>query len=144
LRDADHDGKPEVRTTFLADLNQPFGVLAIGNNFYEANTDEVLQYPYQPGQTKMTAPGKKILNLPAGGYNNHWTRNLLAGKDGKKIYVTVGSGSNAGEHGIENEIRANILEINPDGTGERVHGSGLRNPKEWVLRRHLYVVGFSK
>ena len=73
--------------------------------------------------------GKKILNLPAGGYNNHWTRNLLASPDGKKIYVSVGSGSNVGENGMEHEVRrANILEINPDGTGERVYASGLRNP----------------
>lgn len=130
LRDADHDGIPEVRTTFLTDLNQPFGMLILGNNFYVANTDGVLQFPYKAGQTKMTAQGKKILNLPAGGYNNHWTRNLLAGKDEKKIYVTVGSGSNVGEHGIENEIRrANILEINPDGSGEKIYASGLRNPQ---------------
>lgn len=130
LRDADHDGIPEVRTTFLTDLNQPFGMLILGNNFYVANTDGVLQFPYKAGQTKMTAQGKKILNLPAGGYNNHWTRNLLAGKDEKKIYITVGSGSNVGEHGTENEIRrANILEINPDGSGEKIYASGLRNPQ---------------
>ncbi|GAB3711224.1 sorbosone dehydrogenase family protein [Spirosoma flavus] len=129
LRDADKDGKPEVRETFLTGLNQPFGMLVLGNTFYAANTDGLMRYDYKPGQTKITAPGKKILELPAGGYNNHWTRNLLAGPDGKKIYVSVGSGSNVAEHGIENELRrANILEINPDGTGERVFASGLRNP----------------
>lgn len=130
LRDANHDGIPEVKTTFLEDLNQPFGMLILGNTFYVANTDGVMQFPYKAGQTKMTAQGKKILSLPAGGYNNHWTRNLLAGKDGKKIYVTVGSGSNVGEHGMENEARrANILEINPDGSGEKIYASGLRNPQ---------------
>lgn len=130
LRDANHDGVPELKTTFLADLNQPFGMLIMGNTFYVANTDGILQFPYTPGQTRITAKGKKILSLPAGGYNNHWTRNLLAGKDGKKIYVTVGSGSNAGEHGMENEVRrADILEINPDGSGEKVYASGLRNPQ---------------
>ncbi|HVF97975.1 MAG TPA: PQQ-dependent sugar dehydrogenase, partial [Flavisolibacter sp.] len=73
--------------------------------------------------------GKKILELPAGGYNNHWTRNIIANREGTKIYVSVGSGSNVAEHGIENEQRrAGILEINPDGSGERVYGSGLRNP----------------
>ncbi|QIP14052.1 sorbosone dehydrogenase family protein [Spirosoma aureum] len=129
LRDSNKDGKPEIRETFLAGLNQPFGMLVLGNRFYVANTDGLMQYPYQAGQTKMTAPGKKILSLPAGGYNNHWTRNLLASPDGKKIYVSVGSGSNVGEHGPENEIRrANILEINPDGSGERIYASGLRNP----------------
>jgi glucose/arabinose dehydrogenase len=69
------------------------------------------------------------LELPAGGYNNHWTRNLIAGKDGSKIYVSVGSGSNVAEHGLENEVRrANILEINPDGSGEKIYAGGLRNP----------------
>jgi glucose/arabinose dehydrogenase len=104
-------------------------MLVIGDKFYVADTDALLMYPYKEGQTKMTGQGKKILSLPAGGYNNHWTRNLLASPDNKKIYVSVGSGSNVGEHGMDNEIRrANILEINPDGTGERVFASGLRNP----------------
>ncbi|GAB3643834.1 PQQ-dependent sugar dehydrogenase [Spirosoma arcticum] len=129
LRDTDKDGKPELRETFLTELNQPFGMLVLGNSFYAANTDGLLQFPYQPGQTKMTTAGKKILDLPAGGYNNHWTRNLLASSDGKKIYISVGSGSNVGENGMGNEVRrANILEINPDGTGERIFASGLRNP----------------
>jgi len=123
------NGQPAERDTFLKDLNQPFGMLLLGNKFYVANTDGVLMFPYQKGQTKITAKGKKILSLPAGGYNNHWTRNLIANADGSKIYVTVGSGSNVAEHGIENEDhRANILEINPDGTGERIYASGLRNP----------------
>jgi len=129
FRDTNKDGKPDVKETFLAGLNQPFGTLILGNSFYVANTDGLWQYPYEAGQTKMTAAGKKILSLPAGGYNNHWTRNLLASPDGKKIYISVGSGSNVGENGIENEVRrANILEINPDGTGERIYASGLRNP----------------
>ncbi len=129
LRDADHDGRPEVRTTFLANLNQPFGMLRLGNYFYVANTDGVLRFPYQPGATKITGDGQRILGLPAGGYNNHWTRNLLASPDGAKIYVTVGSGSNVQEHGAENEVRrANILQINPDGSSEKVYASGLRNP----------------
>ena len=129
VRDADHDGRPELRTTFLANLNQPFGMLVLGNTFYVANTDGLLRFPYQAGQTKITGPGQKILTLPKGGYNNHWTRNLLANADGSKIYVTVGSGSNVMEHGPANEVRrANILEINPDGTGERIYASGLRNP----------------
>jgi glucose/arabinose dehydrogenase len=129
FRDTNNDGKPDMREVFLTGLNQPFGMLVIGDKFYVADTDALLMYPYKEGQTKMTATGKKILSLPAGGYNNHWTRNLLASPDNKKIYVSVGSGSNVGENGIENEIRrANILEINPDGTGERIYASGLRNP----------------
>lgn len=129
FRDTNKDGKPDLKETFLAGLNQPFGMLVLGNYFYAANTDGLMRYDYKPGQTKITAPGKKILDLPAGGYNNHWTRNLLASPDGKKIFVSVGSGSNVAEHGIDNEKRrANILEINPDGTGERIYASGLRNP----------------
>ena len=128
-RDADKDGKAETITTFLSGLNQPYGMTIIGNHFYVANTDGILQYPYKPGDTKITANGKKILSLPAGGYNNHWTRNLITNADKSKIYVTVGSGSNVGENGMENEVRrANILEINPDGTGEKIYASGLRNP----------------
>jgi glucose/arabinose dehydrogenase len=129
FRDADKDGKPEVRSTFLANLDQPFGMLVIGNNFYVANTNGVMRFPYQTGATKITGSGQRILELPEGGYNNHWTRNLLANADGSKIYVTVGSGSNVQEHGAENEVRrANILQINPDGTGEKIYASGLRNP----------------
>jgi glucose/arabinose dehydrogenase len=129
LRDTNQDGKPDVRETFLAGLNQPLGMLVLGNYFYVANTDGVLRYAYKPGQTKITGPGEKILDLPASGYNNHWTRNLLASPDGAKIYVSVGSGSNVGENGMENEQRrANILEINPDGSGEKVYAAGLRNP----------------
>jgi glucose/arabinose dehydrogenase len=130
LRDTDKDGKPDLRTTFLTQgLSQPFGMVLIGNNFYVANTDGVLRYSYQPGATKITGAGQRILALPKGGYNNHWTRNLLANADGSKIYVTVGSGSNVQEHGAKEEVRrANILEINPDGSGERIYASGLRNP----------------
>ncbi|WP_316803983.1 sorbosone dehydrogenase family protein [Pedobacter nototheniae] len=128
-RDANKDGVPETTTTFLSGLNQPYGMAFIGNSFYVANTDGVWQYPYTTGETKISGTGKKILSLPAGGYNNHWTRNLITNADQTKIYVTVGSGSNVAEHGLENEVRrANILEINPDGSGEKIYASGLRNP----------------
>ena len=129
LRDANHDGIPEVKEVFLAGLNRPFGMLILNGKFYVANTDGIWVYPYTEGETVMKAQGTKILDLPGSGYNNHWTRNLLASRDGKKIYVTVGSSSNVAEHGIEYEKRrANILEINPDGSDERVFASGLRNP----------------
>jgi len=128
-RDADKDGKAETVTTFLGGLNQPYGMLIIGDKFYVANTDGLLQYPYKAGDTKITGNGKRILELPAGGYNNHWTRNLITNADKSKIYITVGSGSNVGENGMEHEVRrANILEVNPDGTGEKIYASGLRNP----------------
>lgn len=129
LRDTNRDGVPEIRETFLENLNQPFGLLLLKNNFYVAVTDGVWKYPYKEGETSITAPGTKILELPAGGYNNHWTRNLITNKKGNKIYISVGSASNVGEHGMEEETRrANILEINPDGSGERIYASGLRNP----------------
>ena len=122
-------GNPAVKTIFLEDLNQPFGMLVLDNHFYVANTDGLMRFPYQAGQTKMTAKGEKILDLPAGGSNNHWTRNLLASPDGSKIYVSVGSASNVAEHGMDEEKRrANILAINPDGSGEEIYASGLRNP----------------
>ena len=128
FRDKDKDGHYETRETFLKNLNRPFGILVLDNHFYVANTNGLYRYPYQ-NELKLTAKGQKILDLPAGGYNNHWTRNLLAAKDGSKIYVTVGSGSNVGENGMQHEMRrACILEINPDGSGEKLYASGLRNP----------------
>lgn len=129
LRDANKDGIPEVKEVFLSSIHQVFGMLLIDSVFYAAGTDGIWTFPYKTGDIKLSAAGKKIMELPAGGYNNHWTRNLLANKSNSKIYVTVGSGSNVGEHGMDNEVRrANILEINPDGSGERVYASGLRNP----------------
>ena len=129
FRGTKSDGTHDVQKVFLKGLNKPFGMLRLNNWFYVANTDGVYRYPYTEGQLEITGKGEKILNLPAGGYNNHWTRNLLANADGSKIYVSVGSGSNNGEHGMESETRrADILEINPDGTGEKIFASGLRNP----------------
>jgi glucose/arabinose dehydrogenase len=129
FRDTNGDGKPDLHETFLEGLNRPMGMLILGDQFYVGNTDGVYVFPYKAGQTSIKEAGKKILELPSLGYNNHWTRNLLASRDGKKIYVSVGSGSNVAEHGIDHEKnRANILEINPDGTGMRVYASGLRNP----------------
>src|SRR5690606_21919476 len=129
FRDANGDGKPEVQTPYLSDLNQPFGILILNDHFYVANTDGLWQYPYSEDQTKITAKGTKITELPAGGYNNHWTRNIIANEDGSKIYIAVGSASNNAEHGFDEEKdRANIIEINPDGSGRRIYASGLRNP----------------
>ncbi len=128
-RDKDNDGKYETGSVYLEDLNQPYGVLVLNNYFYVANTDGLYRYPYNDKATKLEGKGEKIVELPAGGYNNHWTRNLIANADGSKIYISVGSGSNNAEHGMENEIRrADILEVNPDGKEEMVYASGLRNP----------------
>jgi glucose/arabinose dehydrogenase len=129
LRDKDKDGKFETREVFISGLNKPFGMLVLKDFFYIANTDGLYRYPYKNNPLKLETKGEKILELPAGGYNNHWTRNLLASLDGSKIYVSVGSGSNVGENGMDKEVRrAAILEINPDGTGEKIFASGLRNP----------------
>lgn len=129
LRDKDKDGKFETREVFISGLNKPFGMLVLKDFFYIANTDGLYRYPYKNNPLKLKTKGEKILELPAGGYNNHWTRNLLASPDGSKIYVSVGSGSNNAEHGVDKEVRrAGILEINPDGTGEKIYASGLRNP----------------
>jgi glucose/arabinose dehydrogenase len=130
LRDADGDGRAEVRQTFLEGLNQPFGMLALGNWFYAANTDALVRFPYDSAAARVTGRGRKILDLPAGGYNNHWTRNLIASRDGSKLYVTVGSATNVDDERIDrrDERRAAILEVNPDGSAMRVFASGLRNP----------------
>ena len=130
LRDADQDGKVDEQFLFAEDLKQPYGMAIIGDHFYVANTDSLMRYPYEKGATKLkTDEGEKLFDLPVGGYNNHWTRNLLASKDGKKLYVTIGSASNVGEFGMDFEKdRALIFEVNPDGSEKRVYGSGLRNP----------------
>lgn len=130
LRDKNNDGKFEVRETFLEDLHQPFGMLIIGNFFYVANTDGLYKYPYKKDQTSLKdVEGKKIVELPAGGYNNHWTRNIIANQAQDKIYISVGSSSNVGENGMDEENRrANILVVDLDGSNERIFASGLRNP----------------
>ncbi len=129
LRDTDGDAKPDLRRVYLDGLNQPFGMLVLGDHFYVANTDGLWRYPYDPGASSIVAAGEKVVDLPAGGYNNHWTRNVIANAEGTKLYVSVGSGSNVGENGMEHEVRrAAILEVDPDGKGERLFASGLRNP----------------
>ena len=129
FRDSNKDGVFETRHVFAENLNQPLGMLILNNHFYVANTDGLLQFNYKTGDIKLNGAGKKIVTLPAGGYNNHWTRNIIANKKGDKIYISVGSGSNVGENGMDKEVRrANILEINPDGSGEKIYASGLRNP----------------
>lgn len=130
LRDGDKDGVPELRTVLLEGLNQPFGMAELGGYLYVGNTDAVVRFPYKPGQERIDpAEADTVATLPAGGYNNHWTRNLKVSADGSKLLVTVGSASNVAENGIgEEHRRANILEMNPDGSGERVLAGGLRNP----------------
>ncbi len=129
LRDADGDGAAETREAFLEGFNSPFGMTLIGNEFYVATTDAVLRFPYSAGATRISDPGTRIADLPAGTINHHWTKNLIGSRDGTKLYVTVGSNSNVGENGMaQEENRAAILEIDLQSGSRRIFASGLRNP----------------
>ena len=129
LRDADGDGVAEFRSVFLSNLNSPFGMVLIGEDFYVANTDAIVKFPYREGDTSISAPGVKLADLPAGTLNHHWTKDLTAGPDGSKLYATVGSSSNIGENGMEAEMnRAAVLEVDRANGKWRVFASGLRNP----------------
>lgn len=129
LRDSGGDGIADMRTVFLQGLNSPFGMALVENDFYVANTDALIRYPYRQGETQITAPGIKVADLPAGPINHHWTKNVIASRDGSHLYVTVGSNSNAGEKGLENEIdRAAVLEVERETGRVRIFASGLRNP----------------
>ncbi len=130
FRDTNGDGMPDIRQVFLDGLNRPLGMLVLGNYFYVANTDGVFRFPYKEGQTSLKGrKGEKIVDLPAGGYNNHWTRNIITNKEKNKLFISVGSASNVAEHGIaEEKRRANILVVDLDGKHEAVYASGLRNP----------------
>jgi len=129
LRDADRDGVAEQRFVLIDGLNQPFGMQYANGRLYVANTDGVVSVPFSPGQTRVTATPQPLVSLPAGGYNNHWTRNLLLSPDARTLYVSVGSASNVGEHGMDEEKRrAAILAIDLRTGRERLYASGLRNP----------------
>jgi len=129
LRDTNADGIADFRSSLLTGLNSPFGMALVGDQLYVANTDSVLRFPYHAGDTAITAPGIKVVDLPAGTINHHWTRNIIASRDGSRLYVTVGSNSNVGENGMENETnRAAILEVDPATGHWRLFATGLRNP----------------
>ncbi len=129
LRDANGDGIAETRTVFLQGLYSPFGMTLVGDALYVANSDALLRFPYHSGESQITAPGVKVIDLPAGPINHHWTKNVIASPDGSRLYVTVGSNSNVGENGMENEVkRAAVLEVDPATGHSRVFASGLRNP----------------
>jgi glucose/arabinose dehydrogenase len=129
LRDKDGDGVAEVHTVFLENLNAPFGMTLVNDTLYVANTDGVVSFPYTEGQTRIEAPPVKIADLPAGPRNHHWTKNVIAAPDGRFLYATVGSNSNAAENGIAEETgRAAIWEIDTATRRARVYATGLRNP----------------
>ncbi|WP_460093958.1 PQQ-dependent sugar dehydrogenase [Pseudomonas sp. S2_B03] len=129
LRDADHDGVAETRTVFLQNLNSPFGMTLVGNDLYVADTDRLLRFNYEPGATEIKTQPIKVVDLPGGTLNHHWTKNVIASKDGNKLYVTVGSNSNVGENGLDQEEgRAAIWKVDRATGNHRIFASGIRNP----------------
>lgn len=129
LRDSDGDGIAETRTVFIDKLHSPFGMVLVGDDLYVADTDAVMRYKYETGATQITTPGEKFIDLPAGPINHHWTKNIIASQDGKRLYVTVGSNSNAAENGIDAESgRAAIMEVDIESKQTRLLATGLRNP----------------
>lgn len=128
LRDADGDGTAETKTAFLENLTSPFGMALVGDTLYVANADAVVAFPYQTGQTRIDAAPRRVAPLPAG-RNHHWTKSLVASADGTRLYVGVGSNSNIGENGLDEEAgRAAIHEIDIATGADCVFASGLRNP----------------
>ena len=135
LRDANGDGVAEVRAVLLSGLNSPFGMALVGDRLFVANADAVLAFPYKTGDTTITAPGTKLVDLPGGPINHHWTKNLLASADGRTLFVSVGSNSNVAENGLAAEQgRAAIWAVDIASGAHRVFASGLRNPvgMAWV------------
>ena len=138
LRDTDGDGVAEMRTVLISGLNSPFGMAQVGEWLYVANTDAVLRFHYREGVTQITTPGEKVADLPGGTLNHHWTKSLVGSRDGKRLYASVGSNSNVGENGIEQEAgRAAIVEIDLATGRSRIFASGLRNPNglSWEPQR---------
>jgi glucose/arabinose dehydrogenase len=128
LRGFRPDGTADTKTTFMQGLTSPFGMTLVGNDLYVANADALWKFPYKTGETSITAKGTKVLDLPAG-INHHWTKNVVASPDGKKLYITVGSNSNVAENGMEIEKgRAAIWEYDIASGKSRIYASGLRNP----------------
>jgi len=129
LRDADGDGVAETRSVFLENLASPIGIALVGNTLFVANTDSIVRFPYTTGATRITAPAQHVVELPAGPINHHWTKNIIASSDGRKLYATVGSNSNVAENGMAaEEGRAAIWEIDAATGDHRVFASGIRNP----------------
>ncbi len=129
LRDADGDGAAETRSVFIDGLMSPFGMALVGSTLYVANADAIVRFPYETGQTRITAAPVTVAPLPGGPINHHWTKALLASADGRRLYVGVGSNSNVAERGMAVEAnRAAILEVDPATGTSRIYASGLRNP----------------
>ena len=128
LRDRDGDGVAEERHVFLKGLTSPFGMAMVGTDLYVANADALVRVPYVEGQNEITATPEKVVDLPAG-INHHWTKNVVASRDGQKLFITVGSNSNVGENGLDKETgRAAIWEYTISTKQMRAYATGLRNP----------------
>src|SRR5690349_1475831 len=144
LRDANGDGVAEVRTPLIENLHSPFGMALIGTDLYVANTDAIVKFPYTAGTTKIAAAGAKLTDLPGGTRNHHWTKNIIADKNGDKLYATVGSNSNVAENGMEvEEGRAAIWEVDVRTGAKKLFATGIRNPNgmAWEPRTgELYTV----
>ncbi len=137
LRDSDGDGVADFRSILLEGLKSPFGMVLLGHDLYIANTDAIVKFEYRSGDTRITGPGIKVLELPAGAINHHWTKNLIASPDGKRLFVSVGSNSNVGERGLAAEVgRAAIWEYVIETGESRVFASGLRNPNGMAWEPH--------
>jgi glucose/arabinose dehydrogenase len=129
FRDSNGDGKPDAKTVLVDHLNAPFGIVALNGYLYVADTDAILRFPFTPGQTAITGPAQKVVDLPAGPIDHHWTKDITVSPDGSKLYVGVGSNSNAMERGETAERgRAEIWEVDPNTGAHRTFASGLRNP----------------
>jgi glucose/arabinose dehydrogenase len=140
LRGVKADGTAETKTVFAQDLNSPFGMTLVGNDLYIANADALWRFPYKTGETVLSGKGTKVMDLPAG-INHHWTKNVAASKDGKKLYVTVGSNSNVAENGMEIEQgRAAIWEYDIASGKGRIFASGLRNPNGLAFQPQTKVL----
>jgi glucose/arabinose dehydrogenase len=126
LRDANKDGKAEERFTFSEDVRQPFGIHFFKDWLYVANTDSVVRFRYKSGQTKADAAPEKLIELTEGGYNQHWTRNIIFSPDGSKLFVSIGSSGNVD---IESDARRAAISVyDIDGKNHRIFASGIRNP----------------
>ena len=137
LRDSDGDGVADVRSVLLDGLNSPFGMALVGNDLYVANSDVIVRFSYTAGDTRISARGNKVVDLPAGPINHHWTKNLIASADGTKLYVTVGSNSNVAERGMEVEAeRAAIWQVDISSGTHRLFATGLRNPNGLAWEPH--------
>jgi len=134
LRDRDRDGVAETKSAFAEKLSSPYGMALVGDRFYVANTDALVRFPYKAGETKVAGEPEKVADLPAGTRNHHWTKALAASKDGRQLYVGVGSNSNIAEHGMEEEeSRAAVLAVDAKSGDTKVFASGLRNPTSLTI-----------